>query len=92
MAAIREVATGFCTHWNVDNGDDDCVSLTIYGPGGGTRFSGILHLIQAREMMGQLDLALTRINDAHARAEEADLRPPSVDHMPDDNSEEDVTS
>ena len=64
----REFAVGFCTNWKVDNGDNDIVHVQIYGPGGGTRFSGILGPTQTRELRDQLDLALTRINDAHARA------------------------
>ncbi|SHH04734.1 hypothetical protein [Bradyrhizobium erythrophlei] len=77
---MREVVTGFCSPWSVDDGENDCVSVTIYGPGGGTRFSGIMYPIQARKLMNQLDLALTRINDHHARLEEAqcDSTPPAT--------------
>jgi hypothetical protein len=67
---MRESATGFCTPWRVDDGENDCVHVTIYGPGGGTRFGGIMRPEQVRDFRDQLDLALTRINDAHARAEE----------------------
>jgi hypothetical protein len=64
---MREVATGFCSPWRVDDGDNDCLSVTIFGPGGGTRFCGILYPIQARELRDQLDLALIKIADARAR-------------------------
>jgi hypothetical protein len=65
--AAREFAVGFCTPWRVDDGENDIIHAQIYGPGGGTRFSGIMRPDQARELMNALDLALTRINDAHAR-------------------------
>jgi hypothetical protein len=65
--AAREFAVGFCTNWKVDDGDNDIVHVSIYGPGGGTRFGGILRPEHARELRDQLDLALTRIADHRAR-------------------------
>lgn len=63
----REFAVGHCTPWKVDDGENDIIHLSIYGPGGGTRFSGILRPEQAHELRDSLDLALTRIADARAR-------------------------
>lgn len=71
MTVAREFAVGHCTPWKVDDGENDIVHVTIYGPGGGTRFGGILRPEQARALRDSLDLALTRINDHHARQPEA---------------------
>jgi len=64
---VREFAVGFCTPWSVDDGENDIINLMIYGPGGGTRFNGILRPDQAMELRNQLDLALTKVADARAR-------------------------
>jgi hypothetical protein len=86
---MREFATGFCTPWRVDDGENECVHVMIYGPGGGTRFSGIMRPEQVRTFRDELDLALTRLADRRAREKEPDPQG-SIDHMPERNSDDAV--
>lgn len=85
---MREYVNANCSSWRVDDGVNDVVVLFFSGPRGGTQFTGNMTPDQARQLRDGLDLALTRINDAHARASEA--APPSIDHMPERNSDDAV--
>jgi hypothetical protein len=67
----REFVSGYSSGYAYDNGENDCVTLFISGPRGGTRCTEILSPIQARNLRDQLDQAILKINDARIRAEEA---------------------
>lgn len=85
---MREFVNVFVSGYRVDDGENDVVMLCAVGPRGGTRSVEVLTIDQARAARDQLDLALTRFADRRAREEEpANLRPPSIDHMPDNNSD-----
>ena len=77
---MREYVNANCSSWRVDDGVNDVVVLFFSGPWGGTQFTGNMTPDQARQLRDGLDLALTRINDAHARAPD----------MPERNSEDAV--
>lgn len=64
---LREYASASCSSWKIDYGTEDRIQVAIYGPGGGTRFNGMMDPIQARTLRDSLDLALTKIADARAR-------------------------
>lgn len=85
---MREFVSGYSSGYAYDDGENDVITLYISGPRGGTRCSEILSTVQARMLRDSLDLALTKINDAHVRAEEAGQG--SIRHMPERNSDDAV--
>ncbi|WP_315729866.1 hypothetical protein [Bradyrhizobium sp. SZCCHNRI2010] len=66
---VREHASGTSSGWRYDDDQNDRIILSIYGPKGATKFCGVLSTIEARTLRDQLELAMTRINDVYARAE-----------------------
>lgn len=58
---MREYASGECASWKIDYTNENRIQVAIYGPGGGTRFNGMMTPDQARKLRDNLDRALAVI-------------------------------